>query len=90
MRREYIRAQLSLIYHKVRLSRDGQWHVQANPGTAWMLFALSDGEAEEQLEPPGKGVQACGCRFKHSDAAGVIEACMLGREQGQDEYWTGF
>lgn len=90
VRRLSIREQLSLIYHKVRLTRDGQWHVQANPGTSWMLFALSDGEAEEQLEPPNKGIQACGCRNKHSDAAGVIEACMLGREQGQDEYWTGF
>ena len=90
VRREYIREQLSLMYHKVRLTRGGQWHVQANPRMSWMLFALSDGDAEEQLEPPNKGIQACGCRNKHSDAAGVIEACMLGREQGQDEYWTGF
>lgn len=34
--------------------------------------------------------QACGCRFKHSDAAGVVEACELGRAQGQDETWTGY
>lgn len=34
--------------------------------------------------------QSCGCRFKHSDAAGVVEACELGRAQGQDETWTGY
>lgn len=32
---------------------------------------------------------ACGCAH-HSDAAGVVEACILGQEQGRDETWTGF
>lgn len=32
---------------------------------------------------------ACGCSH-HSDAAGVVEACMLGQEQGRDETWTGY
>lgn len=32
---------------------------------------------------------ACGCAH-HSDAAGVVEACMLGQEQGSDERWTGY
>ncbi|MBY0552040.1 MAG: hypothetical protein K2W95_32450 [Candidatus Obscuribacterales bacterium] len=32
---------------------------------------------------------ACGCAH-HSDAAGVVEACILGQEQGGDETWTGF
>lgn len=93
VRREAIRQQLSLIYHKVRLTRTGEWHVQAASGTAWMLFALSDSDAEDLLDPPllsASVKQACGCRRKHSDAAGVIEACMLGQEQGKDEYWTGF
>ena len=31
----------------------------------------------------------CGCSH-HSDAAGVVEACMLGQQQGQDETWTGY
>lgn len=93
VRREAIRQQLSLIYHKVRLTRNGEWHVQAASGSAWMLFAVSDTDAEELLDPPlsrNSVKQACGCRRKHSDAAGVIEACMLGQEQGRDEYWTGF
>lgn len=93
VRREAIREQLSLQYHKVRLMRGGEWHVQTAPGTAWLLFGLSDGDAEDLLDPPvtSSGArQACGCRRKHSDAAGVIEACMLGQEQGADEYWTGF
>lgn len=93
VRREAIRQQLSLSYHKVRLTRTGEWHVQAAPATAWMLFALSDSDAEDLLDPPllsASVKQACGCRRKHSDAAGVIEACMLGQEQGKDEYWTGF
>lgn len=33
--------------------------------------------------------QACGCSQKHSDAAGVVAACQLGKEQGRDESWTG-
>ncbi|MCA9801758.1 MAG: hypothetical protein KC777_07210 [Cyanobacteria bacterium HKST-UBA02] len=92
VRREAIREQLSLQYHKVRLTRNGEWHVQAAPGTCWLLFALSDGDAENLLHPPpiANSRQPCGCRRKHSDAAGVIEACMLGQEQGADEYWTGF
>lgn len=90
VRREAIRQQLSLIYHKVRLTRNGEWHVQAASRTAWMLFALSDGDAENLLDPPEYMKQACGCRRKHSDAAGVIDACLLGQEQGRDETWTGF
>ena len=34
--------------------------------------------------------QACGCTRKHSKAAGVIEACALGKAQGADETWTGY
>ncbi|MGI0133967.1 MAG: hypothetical protein ACREBW_03300 [Candidatus Micrarchaeaceae archaeon] len=34
--------------------------------------------------------QACGCHHKHSDAAGVVEACLRGQTQGQDESWTGY
>jgi len=34
--------------------------------------------------------QACGCTQKHSSAAGVVEACQLGKAQGQDESWTGY
>ncbi len=74
VRREYIRKQLASVHHKVRLTRTGQWHVQTAPGSAWLLFALSDGDAEELLCQP----QACGCRFKHSQAAGVIDACLAG------------
>ncbi|MBZ0189071.1 MAG: hypothetical protein K8F91_22690 [Candidatus Obscuribacterales bacterium] len=93
VRREAIREQLALQYNKVRLTRDGEWHVQTAPGAAWMLFALSDRDAENLLELSESMEsmrQACGCRQKHSDAAGVIEACRLGQEQGQDELWTGY
>lgn len=31
---------------------------------------------------------ACGCA-SHSDAAGVVDACILGQQQAQDE-WTGY
>ena len=34
--------------------------------------------------------QACGCRHKHSDAAGVVEACLRGQAEGRDESWTGY
>jgi hypothetical protein len=34
--------------------------------------------------------QACGCRQPHSQAAGVIAACQLGKAQGADESWTGY
>ncbi len=34
--------------------------------------------------------QACGCRHKHSDAAGVVEACLHGQAEGRDESWTGY
>jgi hypothetical protein len=34
--------------------------------------------------------QACGCSEKHSQAAGVVDACALGKAQGQDESWTGY
>ena len=93
MRREAIREQLSLQYHKVRLTRHGEWHVQTAPGSGWLLFALSDADAENLLDPPGvaqSSKQACGCRYKHSDAAGVVAACQLGQEQGRNESWTGF
>jgi hypothetical protein len=49
VRRQAIREQLSVRHHKVRLTRSGQWHVQPSPGTAWLLFALSDGDAENLL-----------------------------------------
>jgi hypothetical protein len=34
--------------------------------------------------------QACGCSQQHSQAAGVVAACQLGKAQGQDESWTGY
>jgi hypothetical protein len=34
--------------------------------------------------------QACGCKVKHSSAAGVVAACQAGRAQGADETWTGY
>lgn len=34
--------------------------------------------------------QACGCSSKHSNAAGVVAACQLGKAQGADESWTGY
>ncbi|MBX9719946.1 MAG: hypothetical protein K2X81_01000 [Candidatus Obscuribacterales bacterium] len=34
--------------------------------------------------------QACGCTTKHSNAAGVVAACQLGKDQGRDESWTGY
>jgi len=34
--------------------------------------------------------QACGCTEKHSQAAGVVDACARGKAQGQDESWTGY
>lgn len=49
VRREAIREALLLAYHKVRLTRNGEWHVQSAPGTAWLLFALSDSDAENLL-----------------------------------------
>lgn len=49
VRREAIRENLALNHHKVRLTRSGEWHVQAAPGMAWMLFALSDSDAENLL-----------------------------------------
>jgi hypothetical protein len=93
VRREAIREQLALHHHKVRLTRNGEWHVQTAPGTAWLLFALSDNDAENLLDPPESTwrlKQACGCKHKHSDAAGVVAACQLGQAQGQDETWTGY
>jgi hypothetical protein len=93
VRREAIRQDLALHHHKVRLTRNGEWHVQTAPGAAWMLFALSDNDAENLLDPPesiSPLKQACGCKHKHSDAAGVVAACQLGQAQGQDETWTGY
>lgn len=52
VRREAIRSELSLHYHKVRLTRKEEWLVQAAPGTSWLLFALSDNDAENLLDPP--------------------------------------
>jgi|688.fasta_scaffold157902_2 hypothetical protein len=49
IRREAIRKQLSIDHYKVRLTRHGHWHVQSSPGTAWLLFALSDADAENLL-----------------------------------------
>ena len=34
--------------------------------------------------------QACGCSQQHSQAAGVVAACQLGKAQGQDESYTGY
>jgi hypothetical protein len=33
----------------VRLTHTGEWHVQQSPGSAWLLFALSDNDAENLL-----------------------------------------
>jgi len=93
VRREAIRTELSLHHHKVRLTRNGEWHVQTAPGAAWLLFALSDNDAENLIDPPESTrslSQACGCSHKHSDAVGVVAACQLGQAQGQDETWTGY
>jgi len=49
VRREAIREELSMRHHKVRLTRTGEWHVQTSPGTSWLLFALSDNDAENLL-----------------------------------------
>lgn len=49
VRREAIREELSLRHHKVRLTRNREWHVQTSPGTCWLLFALSDSDAENLL-----------------------------------------
>ncbi|MBX9719947.1 MAG: hypothetical protein K2X81_01005 [Candidatus Obscuribacterales bacterium] len=49
VRREAIRDELLNSYNKVRLTRDGHWHVQTSPGTAWLLFALNDNDAENSL-----------------------------------------
>ncbi len=88
--RKLIRAQLRLAYSGVRLTRSGQWLVQAEPGLSWQLFARDDSEAQELLVFDKPEKQACGCRFKHSAAAGVVDACLLGQSQGADETWTGY
>jgi len=51
VRRESIRQALSVVHYKVRLAHSGEWHVQQSPGSAWLLFALSDNEAENLLNP---------------------------------------
>jgi hypothetical protein len=51
VRRESIRQALSVVQHKVRLTRSGEWHVQPSPGASWLLFALLDSEAENLLNP---------------------------------------
>jgi hypothetical protein len=57
--RNLIRAGLLAHYHKVRLNRLGQWHVQAAPGLSWQLFAQSDSEAQEQLIDYKEKSHAC-------------------------------
>ena len=47
--RSLIREELLNHYHKVRLNRLGQWHVQPAPGLSWQLLAQSDSEAQEHL-----------------------------------------
>jgi hypothetical protein len=49
VRRESIRLALSHHHHKVRLTHTGEWHVQQSPGSSWLLFALSDSDAENLL-----------------------------------------
>lgn len=90
--RKLIREELRLAYHGVRLKRNGHWLVQPEHRTSWQLFARDDNEAQELLilDPPGRRRQECGCWHPHSDAAGVIDACILGQEQGSDESWTGY
>lgn len=89
--RKLIREQLKIAYNGVRLKRSGEWHVQGESGMSWQLFARNDSEAQELLifEEPGRKKHACGC-LNHSDAAGVVDACLLGQEQGIDETWTGY
>ena len=74
----------------MRLTRSGQWLVQAEPGLSWQLFARDDNEAQELLVFDKPEKQACGCRFKHYAAAGVVDTCLLGQSQGADETWTGY
>ena len=50
VRRSAIRENLLKSNHKVRLTRTGEWQVQLAPGAAWMLFALSDSDAENTLD----------------------------------------
>lgn len=81
--RKLIRAELQKHYARVRLDRDGQWHVQSRAGAPWMLFALDDNEAQQELifMERKRKVQACGCITPHSSAAGVIEACIAGKRE---------
>lgn len=81
--RKLIRAELHKHYARVRLSREGEWHVQAHSGAPWMLFALDDNDAQEELifMERKRKVQACGCITPHSRAAGVIEACLAGKRE---------
>ena len=47
--RAHIRRDLRAWFHKVRLNQLGEWHVQALPGACWLIFALNDIDAQEQL-----------------------------------------
>jgi len=47
--RDQIRRDLLAWFHKVRLNQLGEWHVQALPGSCWLIFALNDIDAQEQL-----------------------------------------
>ncbi len=57
--RSLIRDELLTHYHKVRLNRLGQWHIQAAPGLSWQLFAQSDSEAQEHLIDYKEKSHAC-------------------------------
>ena len=48
--RAQIRADLLVLYHKVRLNQLGEWHVQASPGSCWLIYALNDSDAQEQID----------------------------------------
>lgn len=54
VRRKSIRKELLGRHHRARLTRAGQWLVQEAPGSAWLLYALSDSEAENLITANGE------------------------------------
>jgi hypothetical protein len=57
------------------------WQVEACP---------VEPKSKTESKTKSSKLQSCGCRDKHSQAAGVVEACKLGKRQGNDESWTGY
>ena len=54
VRRKSIRKELLGRHHTARLTRAWQWLVQEAPGSGWLLYALSDSEAENLLTANGE------------------------------------